>query len=61
MLLSFLTLPVWAANKEDDEETLRNAAAVLQALLDSKGVPATVLAKADCVIVLPVLRSLRLA
>lgn len=54
LLLIFSTVPVWAADKESsDEETLRNATAVLQAMLDSKNVPADVLAKADCVIVLP--------
>ncbi len=53
LLLIVSTLPLWAANKQDDEETLRNATAVLQAMLDSKSVPADVLAKADCVIVLP--------
>ena len=53
LLLIFSTLPVWAADKGSDEETLRNATTVLQAMLASKDVPADVLAKADCVIVLP--------
>ena len=52
LLISFL-LPVWADDKAKDEETLGNAATVLQAMLDAKSVPASVLAKADCVIVLP--------
>ena len=51
-LISF-TAPMWAADKSSDEETFRKAAAVLQAMLDSKDVPAGVIAKADCVIVLP--------
>lgn len=43
-------LPMRAAS---DEETLRNAATVLRAMLDSKDIPASIVAKADCVIVLP--------
>jgi SH3 domain-containing YSC84-like protein 1 len=53
LLLIFSTLPVWAADKGSDEETLGNATTVLQAMLTSKDVPAEVLARADCVIVLP--------
>ncbi len=53
LLLLLSTVPVWAADKNKDEETLRNAATVLQAMLGSKDVPASVVAKADCVIVLP--------
>jgi lipid-binding SYLF domain-containing protein len=44
---------VYAATKADDEQTIRNATAVLQAMIAGKEVPSTVLAKADCVIVLP--------
>jgi lipid-binding SYLF domain-containing protein len=51
MILS--TLPVWAADKSSDEQTLRNAATVLQAMLESKDVPHSVLAKADCIVILP--------
>ena len=53
LLLIFFLLPVWADDKAKDEETLGNAATVLQSMLDAKSVPASVLAKADCVIVLP--------
>jgi SH3 domain-containing YSC84-like protein 1 len=53
LLLIFSTFPVWAADKGSDEETLGNATTVLQAMLASKDVPAEILAKADCVIVLP--------
>jgi len=53
LLLIFSTLPAWSADSSKDEETLRNAATVLQAMLDGGSVPASVLAKADCVIVLP--------
>src|SRR2546430_10570828 len=46
-------LPVWGADKAKDEETLRNAATVLQGMIEGNGVPQDVLARADCVIVLP--------
>jgi lipid-binding SYLF domain-containing protein len=49
----FLGLPSWGASKADDEETIRNATTVLQAMLASKDIPPSVLAKADCIIVLP--------
>jgi len=52
-LLLVLTLPAWGADKNKDEETIRNAATVLQAMLGGEGVPASVVAKADCVIILP--------
>jgi lipid-binding SYLF domain-containing protein len=48
-----VSLPVWGASKADDEETLRNAATVLQAMLASKDIPPSVLQKADCIIILP--------
>ena len=53
LFLVFATLPLWAATKTDDEETIRNATNVLRAMLESKDVPSSVLAKADCVIILP--------
>ena len=53
LLLTLLSVPMWAASKGSDEETFRNATTVLQAMLDSKDVPASVVAKADCVIVYP--------
>jgi SH3 domain-containing YSC84-like protein 1 len=46
-------LPVRAGDKAKDEETLKNAAGVLQAMLTDKNIPPDVIAKADCVIVLP--------
>jgi len=48
-----LVLPVFAANKEKDEDTLRQAKVVLQDLLSSKDISPTSLAKADCVLILP--------
>jgi SH3 domain-containing YSC84-like protein 1 len=53
ILVILLGLPVWGADKASDEQTLRNAATVLQAMLGSKDVPANVVAKADCIIILP--------
>jgi SH3 domain-containing YSC84-like protein 1 len=52
-LLLLLTLPAWGADKNKDEETIRNAATVLQAMLGGNDVPASVVAKADCIIILP--------
>ena len=45
--------PAWGADKTKDEETIGNATTVLTAMLSSKSVPADVIAKANCVIVLP--------
>ena len=52
-LLLISILPAWGADKGKDEETIENATAVLQAMLDSKVVPASVLVLADCILVLP--------
>jgi SH3 domain-containing YSC84-like protein 1 len=51
-LLVFATAGL-AGNKGKDEETLRNANSVLQAMLDSKSVPLGLLTKAQCVVVTP--------
>jgi lipid-binding SYLF domain-containing protein len=51
--LVLMILPAWGGDKEKDQETLRNASKVLQEMLKSDSVPSGVLAKADCVIVLP--------
>src|SRR5271169_5989958 len=48
-----LILPVFAADKQKDEDTLRQANLVLQGLLDSKNIPPSLLSKADCVLILP--------
>lgn len=53
LLVIGLTLPLWGADKNKDEETLRNAANVLQGMLNSSNVPAHLLEKANCVLVLP--------
>jgi len=48
--LTLFTLPAWGAS---DEQTLSNAVTVLQGMLHSKDVPAGVVAKADCIVILP--------
>src|SRR5271169_993044 len=53
LVLVLVTLPVWGASKSDDEETLRNAATVLQAMLSSKDIPPSILQKSDCIMILP--------
>lgn len=53
MFVIALALPVWAGSKEKDEETLKNATNVLQKMLTDQNIPSDVIAKADCVIVLP--------
>lgn len=50
VLLTLFTMPAWGAS---DEQTLSNAVTVLTAMLHSQDVPAGVVAKADCIIVLP--------
>jgi lipid-binding SYLF domain-containing protein len=51
--VAFLALPSWGASKADDEETIRNAATVLQAMVASNDIPKSILSKADCIIILP--------
>jgi SH3 domain-containing YSC84-like protein 1 len=53
LLLLLLVPVVHGASTSKDEETLRNADSVLQAMLSSDAVPADVLSKAKCIIVLP--------
>ena len=53
VVLMSCSAPVWADDTAKDQETLEKAATVLQEMLDAKSVPASLLAKADCVIVLP--------
>jgi lipid-binding SYLF domain-containing protein len=53
VFMVLITLPAWGASKADDEETFRNAATILQAMVASNDVPKSVLAKADCIIILP--------
>jgi SH3 domain-containing YSC84-like protein 1 len=53
LLLISVLLPLRADDTAKDQETLGNAATVLQAMLDAKSVPGSLISKADCVIVLP--------
>jgi lipid-binding SYLF domain-containing protein len=48
-----LTLPMFAGDKQKDEDTIRQANLVLQGLIDSKSIPPSVLSKANCVLILP--------
>jgi lipid-binding SYLF domain-containing protein len=50
VLLTLFTLPAWGAS---DEQTLSNAVTVLTAMMHTQDVPAGVIAKADCIVVLP--------
>ena len=53
IVILLLTLPVFAADREKDEETFRHANIVLQDMLNSKEILPEVLSKADCVLILP--------
>jgi SH3 domain-containing YSC84-like protein 1 len=53
LLAMFFILPVWGADKLKDDDTLKNAATVLDSMLSGGNIPPDVLARADCVIVLP--------
>jgi SH3 domain-containing YSC84-like protein 1 len=48
-----MILPVFAADKQKDEDTLRQANLVLQGLLNDNSISPNVLSKADCVLILP--------
>jgi lipid-binding SYLF domain-containing protein len=53
IVMMLLIFPGFAADKQKDEDTLRQANLVLQGLIDSKSIPPDLLSKADCVLVLP--------
>ena len=53
IFLMLLALPAWGADKQKDEETLKNAATVLQEAINSKTIPSNLLVKSKCVLVLP--------
>src|SRR5271157_4084195 len=53
IVMLLLILPVFAADKQKDENTLRQANIVLQDLLNGHDIPPTLLSKADCVLILP--------
>jgi lipid-binding SYLF domain-containing protein len=53
LLVILMTPSIWGGDKEKDEETLKNAADVLQEMVNSHDIPTGLLANAQCVIVLP--------
>jgi lipid-binding SYLF domain-containing protein len=48
-----LIFPVFAADKQKDEDTIREANLVLQGLLNGNNISPALLSKADCVLILP--------
>lgn len=52
-VMLLLTAPVFAADKEKDEETLRNANVVLQDMLNGNTISPGLLSQADCVLIVP--------
>jgi SH3 domain-containing YSC84-like protein 1 len=53
LCLALVATSAWGASKTEDEESIRNATTVLQAMVSAKEIPISVLAKADCIMVLP--------
>jgi len=49
----FAVRPMFAADKQSDEETLQKANIVLSGMLSSSTIPASVMAKTKCVVILP--------
>ncbi len=52
-IMLLMILPVFAGDKEKDEDTLRQANLVLQGFLNSKDISPDSLSKANCVLILP--------
>jgi lipid-binding SYLF domain-containing protein len=52
-LLLASNLPAWGGDKSKDEEAIKNAATVLQAMLYKGVVPASLLATANCILIVP--------
>ena len=53
IVVLLLIVPLFAADKQKDEDTLRQANLVLQKMLNSNNISPTLLSKADCVLILP--------
>jgi len=53
VVMTLLILPAFAADKEKDEDTLRQASIVLQDMLNGNNISPALLSKADCVVILP--------
>jgi hypothetical protein len=49
-LLLIWTVSAWGADKSKDEQTIQNATTVLQAMLNSKVIPDSLLVTAECII-----------
>ena len=52
-IMLLMILPVFAGDKEKDEDTLREANLVLQGFLNSKDISSALLSKTNCVLILP--------
>lgn len=52
-IVLLMILPVYAADKQKDEATIREANLVLQGFLNAKSISPELLSKADCVLILP--------
>ncbi len=52
-LVLVLCTPAFAADKQKDEETIRNANLVLQDMVNSNSISKDALARADCILILP--------
>jgi SH3 domain-containing YSC84-like protein 1 len=53
IVILLLISPLFGADKQKDEDTLQQANIVLNDMLNDKNVPVDLLAKADCVMILP--------
>lgn len=53
LVMLLMSATAFAADKEKDEDTIRRANLVLQDMLNSKNIAPELLAKADCVLILP--------
>jgi SH3 domain-containing YSC84-like protein 1 len=52
-LVFLVALPAWSASEEKDQQTLKDAAQVLEEMLNGNTVPPDLMSKAECVIVMP--------
>ena len=55
-IMLLMILPVFAGDKQKDEDTLRQANLVLQGFLNSKDISSALLSKANCVLILPTVK-----
>lgn len=53
LLLAIVILPAIGGDKEKDEETLKNAATVFLDMVNGGNIPPSILAQADCIVILP--------